>query len=297
MTQILSPRAHVRRSGTALLAGVMSAIVNGCAGPTLQVPPLTPNPTGDFHTGKIVWYDLLTNDPAEAERFYRELFGWEFTTDEDSVYSVITNGSTPIGGVAYTPKLRRQVSSSQWVSWISVPDVDGAVLELQDIGGLVHAGPQDLFERGRVAVVSDPQEALFALVTASGGDPDDEEAPIGGWLWTELLTSDVDAALAFYAQMFDYEPEEIDAGIPTEYMLLSRDGRPRAGVFENPFEGVRPHWLPYVRVENPSALARRVESLGGRLIVEPREDIRGGSVAVIADPTGAVLAIQKWPVE
>jgi predicted enzyme related to lactoylglutathione lyase len=275
----------------------IAAIATACAGPTLQVPPLTPDPTGDYHTGKFVWYDLLTNDLAGVERFYGELFGWEFATDEDSVYTVITNGGKPIGGIANTPKLRQPVNSSQWVSWISVPDIDGAVLELQDMGGVVHAGPQDLLERGRVAVVSDPQEALFALVTASGGDPDDDVPPIGGWLWTELLTSDVDAALSFYAQMFDYEREEIDAGIPSEYLLLRRDGRPRAGVFENPFDGVRPHWLPYVRVDDPSALARRVEALGGRLIVEPQESIRGGRVAVIADPTGAVLAIQKWPPE
>ncbi|UYI17158.1 hypothetical protein [Myxococcus xanthus] len=36
--------------------------------------PLSPTPL----YGKFVWHDLVTDNPAAAKRFYRDLFGWEF---------------------------------------------------------------------------------------------------------------------------------------------------------------------------------------------------------------------------
>ncbi len=53
----------------AALPGVAStvlglALLSAC-GPTYTVPPITPQPTGERHVGKWVWFDLLTHD-AEA---------------------------------------------------------------------------------------------------------------------------------------------------------------------------------------------------------------------------------------
>jgi predicted enzyme related to lactoylglutathione lyase len=76
-----------------------------------------------------------------------------------------------------------------------------------------------------------------------------------------------------------------------------RGERARAGVAELNWDDVRPHWIPYVKVDDPAAVAARVESLGGTLVFAPDPDIRGGSVAIVQDPTGGVLAIQKWPYE
>jgi predicted enzyme related to lactoylglutathione lyase len=58
---------------------------------------------------------------------------------------------------------------------------------------------------------------------------------------------------------------------------------------------VEPNWLPYVRVEDPAAMAARVASLGGRVLIPPSSGIRGGTLAVILDPTGGAMALQKWP--
>jgi len=41
----------------------------------------------------------------------------------------------------------------------------------------------------------------------------------------------------------------------------------------------------------------RVEELGGRVLFPPDPEIRGGGVAVVADPSGAAITIQKWPPE
>jgi predicted enzyme related to lactoylglutathione lyase len=48
-------------------------------------------------------------------------------------------------------------------------------------------------------------------------------------------------------------------------------------------------------VSDPAAVAARAEQLGGRIVVRESPEIRKGSVAVIVDPTGAAVALQKWP--
>ena len=68
-------------------------------------------------------------------------------------------------------------------------------------------------------------------------------------------------------------------------------------LLELPFEDVLPNWLPYVLVDDPSAVAARVDELGGRVLLGPHEELRGGSVAIITDPSGAALTIQKWPLD
>jgi hypothetical protein len=49
-----------------------------CQRGSVVLPPVTDAPTGERLPGKIIWRDLLTNDPAASQRFYGELFGWEF---------------------------------------------------------------------------------------------------------------------------------------------------------------------------------------------------------------------------
>ena len=58
---------------------------------------------------------------------------------------------------------------------------------------------------------------------------------------------------------------------------------------------MRPVWLPSVLVSDPAALAAKAKMLGGSVVLEPRPDIRKGSVAVVADPSGAIVALQKFP--
>jgi hypothetical protein len=59
---------------------------------------------------------------------------------------------------------------------------------------------------------------------------------------------------------------------------------------------MRPAWLPYVMVTDPAGLAERARALGGTVLFEPRADVRKGTLAIVADPSGAPLALQKWPI-
>jgi predicted enzyme related to lactoylglutathione lyase len=114
----------------------------------------------------------------------------------------------------------------------------------------------------------------------------------GEFFWMEYLANDVMAALSFYKGLAGYEVEAHDAAAAVPYYLL-KSGTAQAGLFQNPVAGVTPNWLAYVRVADPAALAAKVPALGGRVIIAPNPGLRDGTLAVIADPTGAVLALQK----
>ena len=80
------------------------------------------------------------------------------------------------------------------------------------------------------------------------------------------------------------------------YVVL-KHGKARAGVFRVPdsANNVPPNWLPYVFVSDPATLATKAASLGGKILLAPKSELRKGSLAVVADPSGAVFALQKYP--
>ena len=65
----------------------------------------------------------------------------------------------------------------------------------------------------------------------------------------------------------------------------------------NPVEGLIPVWVTYIRAADDAELdsiVAKVENLGGSLLLAPQDRAIGGRVALIADPSGAGIAIQTW---
>ncbi len=249
--------------------------------------------------GRFVWHDLTTGDVDAAKRFYGALLGWDYvdTTVLGRPYSVAMLGKKAVAGLHVPRPEAAGKTPSHWLSYMSVADVDASVTKAKTEGGVVLAGPLDVGSIGRAAVMHDPQGAPFGLVHLSAGDPEDPAAPVlGTFFWNEYLTHDLDATLAFYNGLVPFEATATKTESGAGYVVL-KTGRARAGVFRVPDseKGVPPNWLPYVLVTDPAALAARVAGLGGRVLLEPRPEFRKGSLAVVADPTGAVVALQKYP--
>jgi predicted enzyme related to lactoylglutathione lyase len=283
----------------------VALLAAGCTAITVNLPPITETPTDQRHNGKVVWHDLLTNTPEASRRFYSELFGWEFEQPRVFIgvgsgdsYMLIRHDGRLIGGMVDTNALGRKDNISQWITTISVPDIDAAVERVAGAGGKVINAPESIGERGRMAVIEDATGALFAMIQTKKGDPADAEPVHNGWLWDELWTSDVDAATGFYQAVLDFQhtDHEIE-NADREYRVLRYGGKPRAGVLKNPFGKERPVWVNYIRVEDPSAVTAKVESLGGRVLVEAQARPIGGEVAFIAGPSGAGVALQTWPLD
>ena len=116
------------------------------------------------------------------------------------------------------------------------------------------------------------------------------DTPHCPFVWYELMTSDDEAAAAFYRQVMGWQTA--DAGMPgMRYTLLSAGGAVIAGLMTLPQEacdaGARPGWVGYIGVADVDAMATRLQAAGGKLY-RPAEDIPGvGRFAVVADPHGA----------
>lgn len=271
------------------------AVVTACAVKQATVPAITPNPTGNYLVGKFVWFDLLTNDVQGAQRFYGELFGWDFEPElsGDLFYATIKKSGTPIGSIIYLKRIDENITESRWLSYLSVPDVDQAVDYVRQGGGVVLKEPRDLPDRGRVAIVRDPQGAILALIRSKDGDPPDGDGEIGNWMSNELWTTDVTAAVAFYKTLVGFEAETVDLSTGESYRQLIQADRIRAGVVPIPWEDIKPNWLPYVAVSDISSTIAHATALGGKVVIEPDETNTDDSVAVILDPSGAAFAIQN----
>ena len=275
-----------------------------CSASTARVDltPVSPSATGVHHIGQFVWYDLVTDDLEEAKAFYGPLFDWQFEDVQGDriVYSVIRHRGVAIAGIAPIDDEGVNVSSARWLSLMSVEDVDAAAETVRRAGGSIDMGPLDNPTRGRLALVTDPQGATVVFVRSVGGDPPNREAAdlvSGRWMWTELWARDAAAAISLYRSVAGYGVERTDLLESPDYRVLTRDGRPRAGVNQIPWAEVHPNWLPYIKVDDPAATARRAEALGGTILLPPSPQARNGSVALLLDPAGAAFAIQRWPVD
>jgi predicted enzyme related to lactoylglutathione lyase len=244
-------------------------------------------------SGTFVWHDLATTDPAASRAFYGALFGWTFEAGEgvDPGYTIIRQGDRPIGGIVL---LKQPDAVAQWLSYVVVSDVDQATEAFRKSGGRVYRGPLNARKDLRVSVVADAQGAPIGL--ASRGPRLDDESPpeVNRWLWMEYVARDPDAALKFYGDVVGFTNKVSEVKENFTYFLLATD-RPRAGLFRSPWERETSVWLPYVRVADPAALAARAVQLGGSVVLEPRPNVRNGSLAIVLDPTGAPLALQKYP--
>lgn len=117
----------------------------------------------------------------------------------------------------------------------------------------------------------------------------------GTFSWTELGTTDVEGAKPFYTGLFGWDTHDVPAGEAGTYTLCRLDGKDVAGLYrmseEQLSQGVPPAWLSYVTVDDLDQRAGLAETLGGKLVAPPFDVMDTGRMALIQDPTGAMLAL------
>lgn len=265
---------------------MMLVLLSACT--AVKTTPITDPPTLVQHTGKFVWHDLLTPDKETAKNFYAALFGWTF--NESGNYTVVLNKGKAIAGIVELEADSEQKQNARWLGSLSVADLENATTAATSAGGVVHEGPEALENRGRYALVSDPNGAQVVLLRAGSGDPDDSEPEIGTWLWDELWTDNTATAIRFYQNIVGYKTITDNSG----YNIAVNQNQWRAGIRPMAIKGMSPRWIPVIRVKDPEAVARQVETLGGHVLLPPYQTAESARVALMADPTGAVFMVQAW---
>jgi predicted enzyme related to lactoylglutathione lyase len=278
----------MHRLATSIAACLIATALVGVAAAPAESPAKS--------AGEFVWHDLVTENPAASRAYYGALFGWTFEAGEgiDPGYTIIKQDGRPIGGIVVPKTPPGTEAIAQWLAYVVVSDVDKTATAFRDAGGRIFRGPLNARKDLRVAVVADAQGAPLGL--ASRGPEFAEERPpaLHRWLWMEYVARDPAAALKFYGDVVGFKHEVYEERENFTYYLLTTD-RPRAGLFRSPWERDTSAWLPYVRVADPAAMAARAVELGGRIALQPRPSVRNGSLAIVVDPAGAAVALQKYP--
>ena len=253
-------------------------------------------------TGVFFWRDLFTTDQKKALDFYSNLFGWklnaEFPVSDDETYYILETNGQRFGGIS---KLSADAPSHPyWTSYIRTPDVDATTGQATAKGGSALMPPTDIPNVGRFSVLTDPAGDAFCAMTDKMPEPVpyDESVADGGVTWNELLTTDVDGSLAFYADLFGYgiDKQEMGPGMSYSMLTIEQDGKPVhvAGVFPRPEQMRVSAWMIYFKVANIEAARQKIEELGGQNVGPVIEVPGTGRMSTAVDATGGYFSIHEY---
>lgn len=108
--------------------------------------------------------------------------------------------------------------------------------------------------------------------------------------YVELNTTDVKKSKDFYTKLFDWKLEKMDfAG--GDYSLIKVGEGTGGGMMKNPIPCAPSFWLAYVLVDDINTSTKKAKSLGANVMKDVTEIPGIGSFSVLADPTGAHLAL------
>jgi predicted enzyme related to lactoylglutathione lyase len=115
----------------------------------------------------------------------------------------------------------------------------------------------------------------------------------GTFCWADLGTPDAAAAKRFYTGLFGWSFEDRPMGPDAAYTMFNLHGSSVAALYQQEPQppGTPPHWLSYICVESADGAARRTRELGGTVLMDAFDVFDVGRMALIHDPSGAVVAL------
>lgn len=117
----------------------------------------------------------------------------------------------------------------------------------------------------------------------------------GAFCWNELITNDIQAARAFYGDVFGWQFKEGKVG-SGDYTVIEVAGKEVGGISPVPAKSpnMPPTWGTYITVENVEETLQKVEALGGKALMRPVQIPPNACFALIQDPQGATLAVISY---
>ena len=120
--------------------------------------------------------------------------------------------------------------------------------------------------------------------------PTRDDAPLGAPCWVDLMTSDQARAREFYGELFGWTSED-----PNEemggYLNFSKGGVLVAGCYRSMGEGMPDVWSVYLATDDARKTIERAESAGGQVVSGAMDVADLGTMAVLTDPSGAVVGV------
>jgi predicted enzyme related to lactoylglutathione lyase len=116
--------------------------------------------------GSLGWVELLTRAPERAETFYTTVFGWTVRPSEH--YPQWGVDGADFGGMMTMDEKFPPEVSPHWLPYFAVTDVAATAATATEAGGTVLMEPTSIADVRRIAVLRDPQGAVFGVYADAG---------------------------------------------------------------------------------------------------------------------------------
>lgn len=280
-----------------------------------------------YPAGVPCWVELTEPEGELATSFFGEVLGWRFEdrAPEGAPAPYFVAGLPDRDGdvAGFGSLLAEPVETPAWTTYVRVGSADEVAKLVASAGGTVVRGPTEVEGIARVAVCSDSEGARFGLWEPRGsGGAHLVNAP-GTWNFSNLVTSDPEAAAEFYGTVFGWQTQSVRFGGGAEdaTMLIlpgygdfleertpgTRDRHAESGAPEGftdaigwlssvPYEALAdtvPQWAVEFSVSDAESVLSRVAQLGGT-VVTPLADLGGMRYGAFQDPRGAAVAVNEF---
>lgn len=271
--------------------------------------------------GVPCWVDTTQPNPEAVLPFYSGIFGWEFEDmmpeGSEGKYFIGRIRGGDAAAVSSLPEGAPPMA--MWNTYVWVDSADESVAKARAAGGSVVTEPFDVMDSGRMAVLADPEGAVFVVWQAK----DHKGAKVinehGALNFNGLATRDPEGAKAFYGAVFGWETlalpaglmwtlpgygDHLEEGTPGLREQMAQMGAPEG--FIDVVAAVNPiadddsdtpaHWNVTFGVDDADATAAKASELGGEVIAGPL-DAPWTRMTVIKDPQGATFIASQFVAE
>lgn len=268
--------------------------------------------------GVPCWIDTSQPNPQAALSFYRGLFGWDFEdVMPDGSAGVYLIGRIRGGDVAAVSSIPEGAPPmAMWNTYISVDSADEMAARARTAGGAVITEPFDVLDAGRMAVLADPEGAVFCAWQPKNHKGAKVVNEHGSLNFNGLATRDPEVAKVFYGTVFGWQTLALPGGVmwtlpgygdhleentPGLHEQMAEMGAPEGFIDVvasldpiAPDDSETPaHWSVTFGVDDADATAAKASELGGEVVAGP-VDAPWTRIAVIKDPHGATFIASQF---
>jgi predicted enzyme related to lactoylglutathione lyase len=252
----------------------------------------------ELRPGSFCWLELGTTDARGAAGFYSKLLGWtaeETPMGPEMTYTMFRINGKDVGG-AYK-LMKEQIDAHvppHWMLYVKVQNVDDAHAKAVELGARPIVPPSDIPNVGRFATLQDPTGATISLFQPGQHKGMTSFGDVGSLCWADLNTPDAGKAAKFYSDWLGWTFEKGEDG----YRHIINGSS-----HENMIGGIPPqmhappgtpaHWMAYFYVTDCKATAAKAAQLGASTMMPAELMGDVGTIAVLADPQGAVFALYQ----